>query len=118
MLTKMSSEQPIDPWHYTGSTKFHANDEAAQFMKHCISHLPQLILPITINRTGYVVLNGSNKSNGWCYDRVGRVVIAFDEFFMFQRYIHGDILVGTIDGDFYSEMTSQTMKDLTARISN
>lgn len=96
-----------NPWHYTGNSKYHSDDNSAAFIDLCKKYLPSRELPIRLGNTGYLNMSPEDlkQPNGWCLDELGRAAILLNGVFMFQRYTEGDVLVQSTDGQMFERVT-------------
>jgi hypothetical protein len=85
--------------------------------------LPKKDLPVYIDDTGYIRLNGPvYERNRWCYDKVGRIIVAFEDEIMFMRGLGRPIVMGgnlnkswkslTLSDQFYGKKLDRLIEDL------
>lgn len=89
-------EAKCDSWHYTGHSAVHSDRKSREFIEKCKSKLPKLDRKIKIGTTGYPEhYHSLSEEKGWTLDEVGRIFIVTKDYFIFQRYTKGDILMIT-----------------------
>ena len=103
----------LDPWNYTGNPSWDKSDKPQEFLALCKDKLPKKDLPIRIGHTGYVNANKDifQLPNSWSHDELGRMVILLDGLLMFERYIHGDLIMGSKDGSSFSAINRDRFQD-------
>ena len=105
-------------WHLTGNKNYHYLPEDDPSIQSVIDHLDDLTLPypFQIGSTGYVEMTRPVPKGtfGKAIDAVGRQVLIVGEFFLFQRYIEGNLYMHTqtwIQGQPYRNSYYQVMTD-------
>lgn len=102
-----------DAWHVTGAKWAHSNSDDATLTNACKSKLPKTNFKFKIGWTGYIDWNESPFGKyGWSQDDTGRIVIALGNWWGFQRYVHGDVMVWYHkDQPSYVQCSSQTVRE-------
>ncbi len=84
-----------DPWHYTGpdmNPKSYTKEE--KLISLCKLKLPQLTQLLDVGSTGYPINEHLFKCDyGYTYDSVGRLYIITPDYYIFQRYLSGNMLL-------------------------
>ena len=114
------AKDELDPWHYTGIKGFHVNSNVPKFLEECKRKLPNRELPIWVGFTGYVNAKKSifSEHDGWCLDKLGRVVVLLNGALMFQRYLEGDLIMKSHDGNMFDSMGNDDLNTYSKMLQN